>query len=180
MSKLLVGIIIGSDSDLAVMKESAQILEQFDIDYEITISSAHRTLDKTLQYAKSVEQKGIEVMIVGAGMAAHLAGVIAAEVIIPVIGVPMYTSSLGGVDSLYSMVQMPGGIPVATMSIGSAGAKNAGILAAEILSIKYPQILEKLKLFRKSMAKQVTEKDEELQNIGYKKYLEKKSGVSNQ
>jgi 5-(carboxyamino)imidazole ribonucleotide mutase len=171
-SKKLVSIIMGSDSDLKVMQNAAKQLENFEIDYEIVISSAHRTLEKTLEYIKKAEEKGIEVFIVGAGMAAHLAGVIAGDTILPVIGIPMPGGALNGVDALYSTVQMPSGIPVATLAIGNAGATNAGILATQILSLKYPELKIKLKEFKNNLKKQVYEKDETLQNIGYKKYLE--------
>jgi phosphoribosylaminoimidazole carboxylase PurE protein len=127
----VVGIVMGSDSDLPVMKEAEKVLNQFHVPYEITLSSAHRSPDRTIRYAKSAEERGLEVIIVGAGAAAHLAGVIASETILPVIGIPIDSSPLRGVDSLLATVQMPGGIPVATMAIGKAGAKNAAILAAK-------------------------------------------------
>jgi 5-(carboxyamino)imidazole ribonucleotide mutase len=171
MANIRVAIIMGSDSDLETMSESAKILESFNIGYEIIISSAHRTLNKTLKYVSSLEKRGVEIVIAGAGMSAHLAGVIAGEVTLPVIGVPMHTKSLGGVDSLYSMVQMPGGVPVATMGIGRSGAKNAGILAVQILALKYPSIKKELKKFKVSLAEEVINKDKKLQKLGYKEYL---------
>ena len=133
-SKPLVGILMGSDSDLPVMEEAAKILKDFGIPYEMTISSAHRTPKRTSEYAQSAEGRGIKVIIAGAGSAAHLAGFIAAETTLPVIGVPIDSSPLNGLDSLLSTVQMPGGVPVASMSIGKAGAKNAGIFAASSIT----------------------------------------------
>jgi 5-(carboxyamino)imidazole ribonucleotide mutase len=169
--KILVGIIMGSDSDLPIMKDAAKILEDFGIGCELTVSSAHRTPQRTLEYAKNAEERGIEVIISGAGGAAHLPGVIAAMTTLPVIGVPVI-SKLNGLDSLLSIVQMPSGIPVATVAVN--GAKNAGILAAEILAIKYPDIKSKLKEYRETLKNQVEAKDEKLKAIGYEKYLETK------
>jgi 5-(carboxyamino)imidazole ribonucleotide mutase len=160
--KTLVGIIMGSDSDLPVMKKTAEVLDKFGISYEMQIVSAHRTPQKAHEYASTAEGRGLEVIIAGAGGAAHLAGVIASLTPLPVIGVPMKTSSLGGVDSLYSIVQMPSGIPVATMGIGESGAKNAGILAAQILGIKYSKIRDKVKAYKKEIAEIVEKKNEEL------------------
>ncbi len=164
-----VGILMGSDSDLPIMKEAAEILESFEIPYEISIISAHRTPEKVLEYAKTAEKREIEVIIAGAGGAAHLPGVIASLTTLPVIGVPIKTKTLNGLDSLLSIVQMPAGIPVATVAINNA--KNAGLLAIHILSIKYPEIKEKLKTYREKMKKTITEKNEKLQKLGYKKYL---------
>ena len=141
--KTLVGIIMGSDSDLPVMKESAKVLEDFGIKYEITIVSAHRTPNRMFEYAKNAEKMGVEVIIAGAGGAAHLPGMVAAITPLPIIGVPIKTSSLKGTDSLLSIMQMPGGVPVATVAINNS--KNAGILAAEILGIKYPEIRKRIK-----------------------------------
>lgn len=166
-----VGIIMGSDSDLPVMKEAAEILEKFGIDYEITIVSAHRTPERMYEYAKSAEERGIEVIIAGAGGSAHLPGMVASITHLPVIGVPIMTKSLHGLDSLLSIVQMPPGVPVATVAINNA--KNAAILAAEILAIKYPEIRERVKKFKEEMRKMVEEKAKELETIGYKGYLEK-------
>jgi 5-(carboxyamino)imidazole ribonucleotide mutase len=164
-----VGILMGSDSDLPIMKESAEILEFFEIPYEISIISAHRTPEKALEYAKTAEKRGVEVIIAGAGGAAHLPGVIASLTLVPVIGVPIKSNFLVGLDSLLSIIQMPAGIPVATVAINNA--KNAALLAIHILSIKYPELKEKLKKYREEMKKEVTEKNEKLQNVGYKKYL---------
>jgi len=164
-----VGILMGSDSDLPIMKESAEILEIFEIPYEISIISAHRTPEKALEYAKTAEERGIEVIIAGAGGAAHLPGVIASLTLVPVIGVPIKSNFLDGLDSLLSIVQMPAGIPVATVAINNA--KNAALLAVHILSIKYPELKEKLKKYREELKNKVIEKNEKLQTLGYKKYL---------
>ena len=161
-SKPLVGILMGSDSDLPVMEEAAKILKDFGIPYEMTISSAHRTPKRTSEYAQSAEGRGIKVIIAGAGSAAHLAGFIAAETTLPVIGVPIDSSPLNGLDSLLSTVQMPGGVPVASMAIGKAGAKNAGIFAAQILAVSDPKLTEALKAHREEMARQVEAKAEKL------------------
>ncbi|MFN4131806.1 MAG: 5-(carboxyamino)imidazole ribonucleotide mutase [Caldimicrobium sp.] len=165
-----VGIIMGSESDLPVMKEAAEILENFEVPYEITIVSAHRTPERMYEYAKSAEERGIEVIIAGAGGSAHLPGMTASLTTLPVIGVPIKSKALKGLDSLLSIVQMPAGIPVATVAINNA--KNAGLLAVQILALKYPELREKLKKYRESMAKEVSEKGEKLKNLGYKKYLE--------
>lgn len=167
-----VGIIMGSDSDLPVMKQAAEILEEFGIDYEITIVSAHRTPDRMFEYAKNAEERGIEVIIAGAGGAAHLPGMVASITHLPVIGVPVKTSTLNGLDSLFSIVQMPGGVPVATVAINNA--KNAGILAASILGIKYPEIARKVKDYKERMKQEVLEKAQRLEQIGYKEYLGQK------
>ncbi|MBR1441837.1 MAG: 5-(carboxyamino)imidazole ribonucleotide mutase [Lachnospiraceae bacterium] len=163
-----VGIIMGSDSDMPVMAKAADILEKFGISYEMTILSAHREPDQFFEYAKSAEAKGFKVIIAGAGMAAHLPGMCAAIFPLPVIGVPMHTTSLGGRDSLYSSVQMPTGIPVATVAIG--GGANAGILAAKILATGDAALLEKLKKYSADMASEVEAKDKKLQEVGYKAY----------
>ncbi|HHY41792.1 MAG TPA: 5-(carboxyamino)imidazole ribonucleotide mutase, partial [Thermoanaerobacterales bacterium] len=147
--KALVGIIMGSDSDLPVMQEAAKVLEEFGVNYEITIVSAHRTPDRMFDYAKNAQSRGIEVIIAGAGGAAHLPGMVAAISTLPVIGVPVKTSSLNGLDSLLSIVQMPAGVPVATVAINNA--KNAGLLALQILGIKYPEIQEKIQKYRDNM-----------------------------
>lgn len=164
-----VGIIMGSDSDLPVMKEAAKILEEFGIEFELTIVSAHRTVKKMYDYATTACDRGIEVIIAGAGGAAHLPGMVAALTHLPVIGVPVKSSNLNGLDSLLSIVQMPGGVPVATVAINNA--KNAGILASSILSIKYPEIKEKLVAYKNAMTVEVEEKAEKLENIGYNSYL---------
>lgn len=171
-SKALVGIIMGSDSDLPVMQEAAKVLEKFGINYEITIVSAHRTPEKMFDYARNAEEKGIEVIIAGAGGAAHLPGMVAAVIPLPVIGVPVKTSSLNGLDSLLSIVQMPGGVPVATVAINNA--KNAGLLAAQILGIKYPAVRELIKKYKDDMKSEVLVKAEKLETIGYRNYLSTK------
>ena len=164
-----VSILMGSDSDLPVMSKAAAMLEKFGIDYEMKVISAHREPDVFVEYAKSAESKGIEVIIAGAGGAAHLPGMCAAMFPLPVIGVPIHTKSLGGVDSLYSIVQMPSGIPVATVAIN--GGKNAGILAAKILAASDADLLEKLKAYSEKMKTEVESKAEKLDKIGYKEYL---------
>lgn len=151
-------IVMGSDSDLPVMGEAGKVLEQFNISYEMTVSSAHRTPERTVRLVRNAEKNGVEIIIAGAGAAAHLAGVIASHTLLPVIGVPIDSSPLKGIDALYSTVQMPPGIPVATMAIGSAGAKNAAIFAVQILSIKNPIIASSLKNYRKKMASDVLKK----------------------
>lgn len=165
-----VGIVMGSDSDMPVMAKAADILEELGIEYEITVISAHREPDVFFEYAKTAEEKGFKVIIAGAGMAAHLPGMCAAIFPMPVIGIPMHTTSLGGRDSLYSIVQMPSGIPVATVAIN--GGANAGLLAAKILATSNPEILQKLKNYSEKLKDQVVAKDAKLQEIGYKAYLE--------
>lgn len=160
--KPLVGILMGSDSDLPVMEEAARVLKDFGIPYEMTVSSAHRTPKRTSEYAQSAEGRGIKTIIAGAGSAAHLAGFIAAETTLPVIGVPIDSSPLKGLDSLLSTVQMPGGVPVASMAIGKAGAKNAGLFAVQILATADPKLREALKAHREDMARQVEAKAEKL------------------
>lgn len=162
MSRILVGIVMGSDSDLEVMKEAGYILDKFSIGYEMNIISAHRTPDIAHEYAVNAEGLGLEVIIAGAGGAAHLAGVIASLTPLPVIGVPMHTQSLGGLDSLLSIAQMPTGVPVATMAIGKAGSKNAAILAAQILGVKSPDIRARVSTYKKEIAKQVIEKNKKI------------------
>ncbi|MCR4929016.1 MAG: 5-(carboxyamino)imidazole ribonucleotide mutase [Lachnospiraceae bacterium] len=163
-----VGIVMGSDSDMPVMSKAAEMLDKFGISYEMTIISAHREPDVFFEYAKSAESKGFKVIIAGAGMAAHLPGMCAAIFPMPVIGIPMHTTSLGGKDSLYSIVQMPSGIPVATVAIN--GGANAGILAAKILATNDEELLKKLKDYSESLKKSVQEKDARLQEVGYKNY----------
>ncbi len=170
-NKAKVGIVMGSDSDMPVMAKAADILEELDIPYEMTIISAHREPDVFFEYAKSAEEKGFKVIIAGAGMAAHLPGMCAAIFPMPVIGIPMHTTSLGGRDSLYSIVQMPSGIPVATVAIG--GGANAGLLAARILATSDEELLQKLKDYSRKLKEQVEAKDARLQEEGYKKYMEK-------
>lgn len=166
-----VGIVMGSDSDMPIMAKAAEVLEQLGIDYEMTIISAHREPDVFFEYAKGAEARGFKVIIAGAGKAAHLPGMCAALFPMPVIGIPMKTSDLGGVDSLYSIVQMPSGIPVATVAIN--GGANAGILAAKILATSVDEILERLKKYSVDLKDQVVEKDARLQEVGYKAYMEK-------
>ena len=164
-----VGIVMGSKSDLQVMKEASDILAKFGIACEITVVSAHRTPERMFEYAKSSVGKGLKVIIAGAGMAAHLPGMCAAIFPMPVIGIPMHTTSLGGRDSLYSIVQMPSGIPVATVAIN--GGANAGILAAKILAVSDSALLERLKEYSEGLKKSVEKKAEKLDEIGYKEYL---------
>lgn len=163
-----VGIVMGSDSDMPIMAKAADILEELGISYEIKIISAHREPDVFFEYANSAEQKGFKVIIAGAGMAAHLPGMCAAIFPMPVIGIPMHTTSLGGKDSLYSIVQMPSGIPVATVAIN--GGANAGLLAAKILATADTVLLEKLKNYTTTLKKSVQKKDTRLQEVGYKNY----------
>ena len=151
-------IVMGSDSDLPIMAEAEKVLKEFKIPYDITIASAHRSPKRTVKLTAEAEKKGIGVIIAGAGSAAHLAGVIAAHTILPVIGVPIDSSPLKGVDALFSTVQMPPGIPVATMAIGKSGAKNAAILAAQILRAKNPALTKTLRAYKKKMAEEVLEK----------------------
>lgn len=163
-----VAIIMGSDSDLSVMQNAAKVLEDFGISYEMTILSVHRCPEESAKYAQSLKDRKVKVIIAGAGGAAHLPGVFAAQVPCPVIGVPIH-SKLDGVDSLYSIVQMPSGIPVATVAID--GAKNAGILAATILATSNNELREKIIYYKKSMETAVLDKNEKLQKLGYKEYL---------
>ena len=159
-----VGILMGSDTDLEVMREAEKRLEQFGIAYETRILSAHRTPEKAAQYAATAEQRGLEVIIAGAGAAAHLAGAMAANTTLPVIGIPIDSSSLKGLDALLATVQMPAGLPVATMAIGRAGAANAGIFAAQIIARNDPKVAAKLIEFKKEMAAGVEDKDRKLQD----------------
>ncbi|MBQ3795255.1 MAG: 5-(carboxyamino)imidazole ribonucleotide mutase [Butyrivibrio sp.] len=163
-----VGIVMGSDSDMPVMAKAAEILDKLGISYDMRIISAHREPDEFFEYARTAEEKGFKVIIAGAGMAAHLPGMCAAIFPMPVIGIPMHTTSLGGRDSLYSIVQMPTGIPVATVAIN--GGANAGILAAKILATSDPELLQKLKDYKESLKGSVVEKDKKLQQVGYKNY----------
>ena len=163
-----VGIVMGSDSDMPVMAKAADILDKLGIDHEMNISSAHREPEEFFEYAKTAEERGYKVIIAGAGMAAHLPGMCAAIFPMPVIGIPMHTTSLGGRDSLYSIVQMPTGIPVATVAIN--GGANAGLLAAKILATSDAALLDKLKAYSKELKEQVVAKDAKLQEVGYKNY----------
>ena len=166
-----VGIVMGSDSDMPIMAKAADILEELGISYEMTIISAHREPDVFFSYAKSAEEKGFKVIIAGAGMAAHLPGMCAAIFPMPVIGIPMHTTYLGCRYSLYSIVQMPSGIPVATVAIN--GGANAGLLAAKILATSDAALLDKLKAYSNDLKEQVKAKDARLQEVGYKEYLKK-------
>ncbi len=163
-----VGIVMGSDSDMPVMAKAADVLKQLGISFEMRIISAHREPDVFFEYAKTAEEKGLKVIIAGAGMAAHLPGMCAAIFPMPVIGIPMHTTSLGGRDSLYSIVQMPGGIPVATVAIN--GGVNAALLAAKILAVSDDELLKKLKDYANDLKEQVQAKDEKLQERGYENY----------
>jgi 5-(carboxyamino)imidazole ribonucleotide mutase len=156
MKKPLVGILMGSESDLPIMEKAAEVLKELGVPYEMEISSAHRLPEKTAQYAKTARRRGVEVLIAGAGMAAHLAGALASNTTLPVIGVPIKSGALNGADALYSTVQMPPGVPVAT--VGIDGAKNAAYLACEILSIKYPEMVKKMDDFRSKTRKSLEEK----------------------
>ncbi len=164
-----VGIVMGSDSDMPVMAKAAEILDKLGIDYEMTIISAHREPDIFFDWAGKAEEKGFRVIIAGAGKAAHLPGMCAAIFPLPVIGIPMKTSDLGGVDSLYSIVQMPSGIPVATVAIN--GGANAGILAAKILAVSDPELLGRLKAYAQELKQDVVEKAQRLERLGCSAYL---------
>ena len=163
-----VGIVMGSDSDMPVMAKAADVLTELGVDFEMSIISAHREPEEFFEYAKTAEERGYKVIIAGAGKAAHLPGMCAAIFPMPVIGIPMKTSDLGGVDSLYSIVQMPSGIPVATVAIN--GAQNAGILAAKILATSDEALLRRLKDYAERLKNQVKAKDERLKEVGYKEY----------
>lgn len=163
-----VGIVMGSDSDLPIMSRACEILDKLGVEYDVTVISAHRMPDVFFEYAKHAEEK-YQVMIAGAGGAAHLPGMLAALCPLPVVGVPIYTKSLGGVDSLYSIVQMPSGIPVATVAIN--GAANAGLMAAKILAVSDAGLMEKLKTYSAGLKDSVMEKKEKMEHIGYEEYL---------
>ena len=171
MSRVHVGIIMGSDSDLPVMKEAADFLEALSVPFKIKIVSAHRTTEQMIAYARGAKAARIAVIIAGAGGAAHLPGIVASLSPLPVIGVPIKTTSLNGLDSVLSIVQMPVGVPVATVSIN--GAKNAAILACQMLGIKYPTIARKIERFKQDMQNTVLKKAKDLDNIGLAAYLEK-------
>jgi 5-(carboxyamino)imidazole ribonucleotide mutase len=171
MSQPLVGIVMGSDSDLPVMKEAAGILDELKISWEAVISSAHRVPEKTAAYARGAAGRGLAVIIAGAGGAAHLPGVIAAYTPLPVIGVPIKTGALNGVDALYVIVQMPSGVPVATVAIN--GARNAGILAAQIIGATNLEVRSRVVAYKERLAKQVLAKDRDLSELGIKGYLER-------
>ncbi|MBE9129363.1 MULTISPECIES: 5-(carboxyamino)imidazole ribonucleotide mutase [unclassified Coleofasciculus] len=171
--KPLVGIIMGSDSDLPTMQDAIAVCEDFNIPCEVAIVSAHRTPERMVSYAQQAHQRGLKVIIAGAGGAAHLPGMVASLTPLPVIGVPVPSRHLQGVDSLYSIVQMPGGIPVATVAIGNA--KNAGLLAVQILASHQPELLERVQQYRQNLAASVLQKQELLDQLGYKNYLSQKS-----
>jgi len=159
-----VGIVMGSDSDLEIMEETAAILKKFDISFEMTVASAHRSPKRAAKFAASAQKRGIKVIVAGAGHAAHLAGIIAAYTLLPVIGVPIDSSCLQGLDALLSTVQMPPGVPVATVSIGKPGARNAGILAVQILALADPNLTTLLENYKKELAKQVDQKAKKLKD----------------
>jgi len=163
MNKPVVGILMGSDSDFPVMEAACQILDSFAVNYEVNVLSAHRTPAQTGEYARTARDRGLKAIIVGAGAAAHLAGVVASETTLPVIGVPIDATPLRGVDALYATVMMPGGIPVATMAIGKAGAKNAALFALSMMSTQNPDVEEKLRRYREDMVSQVQAKSQALQ-----------------
>jgi 5-(carboxyamino)imidazole ribonucleotide mutase len=169
MTQPLVGIIMGSDSDLPTMQAAIAVCEEFGVPYEVGIVSAHRTPERMVEYAQQAHSRGIKVIIAGAGGAAHLPGMVASLTPLPVIGVPVATRNLQGVDSLYSIVQMPAGIPVATVAIGNA--KNAGLLAVQILATSNPTLLEQVQQYRQSLKDMVMEKQAKLDQVGYQQYL---------
>lgn len=165
----LVGIVLGSDSDLPLMKDAVKTLEKFGIPYELSISSAHRAPDKTAAYARTAESRGLKVLIAAAGLAAHLPGVVAAHTVLPVIGVPVKSGTLDGVDALYSIAQMPPGIPVASVAIN--GAKNAAILAVQMIALSDDTVREKLHRFKEELAREVEAKDARIKELGVDGYL---------
>jgi 5-(carboxyamino)imidazole ribonucleotide mutase len=165
----LIGIIMGSDSDLPTMQTAISVCEDFDIPHEVAIVSAHRTPERMVTYAQTAHERGLKVIIAGAGGAAHLPGMVASLTPLPVIGVPIQTRTLQGIDSLYSIVQMPGGIPVATVAIGNA--QNAGLLAIQILATQNTALLQKVQTYRQSLETRVLEKQAKLENLGYRNYL---------
>ncbi len=171
-NRTLVGIVVGSDSDLPVIQETVHILEYLGVGYDLTIASAHRSPSRVREWLKAVEKRGVEVIIAGAGGAAHLPGVIASETILPVIGVPMPTLYFNGQDSLLSIVQMPSGIPVAAMAVGKGGATNAGIFAAQILARNHEAVAEALKKFKAELAQGVEKKATKLEQVGVDQYIE--------
>ncbi|MFC4075622.1 5-(carboxyamino)imidazole ribonucleotide mutase [Salinithrix halophila] len=162
MEQATVGVIMGSTSDWPTLRKACEVLEELEVPFEKRVVSAHRTPDEMFRYAEEAAGRGIEVIVAGAGGAAHLPGMVAAKTVLPVIGVPVKSSSLNGLDSLLSIVQMPGGVPVATVSIGDAGAVNAGLLAAEILGIKYPDLQERLLRRREAIRQKVLDRAGEL------------------
>ncbi|MER3433565.1 MAG: 5-(carboxyamino)imidazole ribonucleotide mutase [Leptolyngbya sp. ERB_1_1] len=169
MTQPLIGIIMGSDSDLPTMQAAIAVCEEFDVPCEVEIVSAHRTPERMMEYAKQAHTRGLKVIIAGAGGAAHLPGMVASMTALPVIGVPVQTKTLQGVDSLYSIVQMPAGIPVATVAIGNA--KNAGLLAVQILASHNAALFAKVQAYRQSLAEMVRDKQARLNDLGYQQYL---------
>ncbi len=169
MGKPVIGIVMGSDSDLSVMKDAAVVLGKLGLSYEMVIISAHRTPERAEEYARTASERGIKVIIAGAGKAAHLAGVLAAYTPLPIIGIPILTSSLGGADSLYSMVQMPSGVPVAVVALN--GAKNAGILAAQMIGTGDLEVRTRIAKYKEDMKAEVNKKSTRLEEIGYDAYL---------
>jgi 5-(carboxyamino)imidazole ribonucleotide mutase len=162
LSAPIVSVVMGSDSDFPIMSETIKILEDFGIPHEVFLTSAHRSPERTASFAKKASQRGIKIIIVGAGAAAHLAGVIASQSLLPVIGIPIDATALGGIDALLSIAQMPGGVPVATMAVGKAGAKNAALLAIRILALEDDSLQKKLRLFIQNMAREIEKKQENL------------------
>jgi 5-(carboxyamino)imidazole ribonucleotide mutase len=171
MNQPTIGIIMGSDSDLPTMKDAIAVCEEFNVPCEVAIVSAHRTPQRMVEYAQNAHQRGLKVIIAGAGGAAHLPGMVASLTPLPVIGVPVASRHLQGIDSLYSIVQMPAGIPVATVAIGNA--KNAGLLAVQILAVYQPELLERVQHYRESLSQSVMEKQALLDELGYRSYLER-------
>ena len=171
-----VAIIMGSDSDMPKLKDCFAILENFDVSFEITVSSAHRTPEQTKEWAKTARERGIRVIIAAAGGAAHLPGVVAAFTTVPVIGVPIETNVMGGLDSVLSILQMPSGIPVATMPVGKSGSSNAALFAVSILASSDTGYAEKLASFREEQSRKVIEKNERLGKIGYREYIKEIEG----
>ena len=158
----IVSVVMGSDSDFPIMSETINILEDFGIPHEVFLTSAHRSPERTAAFAKKASQRGIKIIIVGAGAAAHLAGVIASQSLLPVIGIPIDATALGGIDALLSIAQMPGGVPVATMAVGKAGARNAALLAIRILALEDDSLQKKLRLFIQNMAREIEKKQENI------------------
>jgi phosphoribosylaminoimidazole carboxylase PurE protein len=162
LSAPIVSVVMGSDSDFPIMSETINILEDFGVPHEVFLTSAHRSPERTASFAKKASQRGIKIIIVGAGAAAHLAGVIASQSLLPVIGIPIDATALGGIDALLSIAQMPGGVPVATMAVGKAGARNAALLAIRILALEDDSLQKKLRLFIKNMAREIEKKQENI------------------